>query len=881
MLNPGTKLGPNEIIGALGAGGMGEVYRARDSRLDRTVAIKVLPSHLSADAERRQRLEREARAVSSLNHPHICTLYDIGQYDGTDYLVLEYLEGETLADRLGRGPLPTDQLLRIAIEITDALEKAHHQGVIHRDLKPGNIMLTKAGSKLLDFGLAKPALRQESTLQSSLPTAAKPLTAEGALVGTFHYMAPEQFEGKDADARSDLFALGSVLYEMATGKRAFEGKTTASVIAAVLERQPAPITSVQPMTPPALERVVMTCLEKDPEERYQSAHDLKLQLQWIAEAGSQAGVPAPVVARRKNRERVTWAIIGVLAVLSVLLAVGFILRAPKAQPLIRASISLPPQAMTPPLGFFSISPDGRRLVFVAAAAGGQPQLWVRPLDSLAAQPLAGTEQAMYPFWSPDSHYVGFFAEGKLKKIDPSGGPAQSLCNAPDGRGGAWGGDDVIAFAPGVFSGIFRVPAIGGTPVEVTSPANPGDSYRFPSFLPDGRHVLFLSQTGSGKKDLLQVVSLESKEVKTIAEISSNAVYDSSGYLLYQREGNLVAQRFDAGKFVLSGDAFPVIEHVPTDADRGNVLFSVSSQGILVYPGGENSSKAQLTWFDRDGKQLGTLGEPEDLGGPALSPDGKKVVASISGANGKFSLWMFDVTRGISSRFTFTDSSDFFSVWSPDGKQVAYSSNRAGRLELYVKPASGVESEQLLVTGEGESMPMDWSRDGRYLAYQTQSRTTKKFDLWILPITGDRKPFPFIGTDASEEAGTFSPDGRWFAYMSDESGRYEIYVVPFPGHGGKWQVSSSGGGFPSWVANGTELDYFTNDRKWMAVEVNGKGNDFSIGTSKTLFGGKPIPVFPQRGAFVTRDGKKLLTPVQGDTGSVPFTLVTNWGAAIKK
>ncbi|HEV2494922.1 MAG TPA: protein kinase [Terriglobia bacterium] len=882
-LASGSKLGPYEILAPLGAGGMGEVYRARDTRLDRAVAIKILPPRLSGDPVTRERFEREARTISSLNHSHICTVYDVGHQNEIDFLVMEYLEGETLAARLERGPLPSDQLLRIAIELADALEKAHQQGLIHRDLKPGNIMLTKAGSKLLDFGLAKPMPRSEAAL-TTMATAAKPLTTEGAIVGTFLYMAPELFEGKEADVRSDLFAFGAVLYEMATGKRAFEGKTSASVIAAILEREPAPITSLQPMTPPALERVIKTCLAKDPEERFQSAHDLKLQLQWIAEAGSQAGVPAPVVARRKNRERVAWAVAGALAVLAALLAVGFVLRAPQPQSLIRASIGLPPQTTAPPLGFFSISPDGRRLAFVAAPVGGQLQLWVRPLDSLAAQSLAGTEQATYPFWSPDSRYIGFFAEGKLRKIDPSGGPAQTICDAPDGRGGTWSRDGVIAFAPGVFTGISRVSAIGGTPVQLTSPGTPGTSDRFPSFLPDGKHLLYLSLAGSGKKDLVNVASLESKEVTTVAEISSSAIYDSSGYLLYQRDGNLVAQHFDTGKLALSGDAFPVVEQIQFDTDRGNAFFSISSGGMLVYQAGGAGNKAQLTWFDREGKQLGTLGGPAQraqVARSALSPDGKRVVAGISGATGKDSLWMLDVARGISSRFTFTDSSDGWSVWSPDGKEVAYSSNRAGRLEIYLKPASGVESEQPIVTGEGESMPTDWSRDGRFIAYQTQSRSTKKFDIWILPMAGDRKPFPFVATEADETAGTFSPDGRWFAFASDESGRSEVYVVPFPGRGGKWQVSSSGGDWPVWVASGAELDYVTPDHKWMAVEVNGKGSDFSIGATQTLFGGKPLPGAVPLGLAETPDGKKLLMPVEEEGASVPFTLVTNWKADLKK
>lgn len=557
------------------------------------------------------------------------------------------------------------------------------------------------------------------------------------------------------------------------------------------------------------------------------------------------------------------------------------LRKPSPALPVRASISVPPKAIIPPSGFFAISPDGRRLAFSAAPAGGQLQLWVRPLDSFTAQALAGTERATYPFWSPDSRDVGFFADGKLKKIDPSGGPAQTICDAQEGRGGTWGPDGTIVFAPGVFTGIFRVAAIGGTPVPLTSPPNSGDSDRFPSLLPDGRHVVFLRLAGTGNNDLLSVASLDSKEVTTVGRIHSNALYDASGYLLYQRDGNLVAQKFDTAHFSLSGDAFPVVEQVESDSGKGSAFFSLSSGGMLIYQSGEIGGKAQLTWFDRDGKELGTLGGAADIAKPMISPDGKKVVAPVTGGSGKDSLWMFDVARGISSRFTFTDTDDGFPIWSPDGKQVAYTSDRAGRLEIYLKPASGVESEKPLITGEGESMPTDWSRDGRYIAFQTQSRNTKKMDIWIQPMTGDQKPFPFVATDAEEMEATFSPDGRWLAYTSDESGRREVYVVPFPGRGGKWQVSTSGGVDPFWLANGAELDYFSADRKWMAVEVNGKGNDFAIGAAKTLFGDKPVPSALQQGLGLTRDGKRLLLPVEGDAGSVPFMLVTDWRAVLKK
>ncbi|HKS96045.1 MAG TPA: protein kinase [Terriglobia bacterium] len=892
-LATGTRLGSYEILSPLGAGGMGEVYRARDTQLGRDVALKVLPEALARDPERMARFKREAQVLAALNHSNIAAIYGFEESDGVRALVMELVEGTTLSERLKYGPLPLDDSLGFARQIAEALEAAHDHGFIHRDLKPANVKIAADGAvKVLDFGLAKALTADDpASSVSNSPTLTIAATQAGVILGTAAYMSPEQAKGKSVDRRADIWAFGCVLYEMLSGAQAFTGETVTDVLAGVIRADP-DWDAIPTAVPARIRALLRRCLVKDPKHRLQAIGEARIAIEEAMAGDTRADLPRPEIRDGIKpsllHRALPWAVAtGVFFAVSVWLALDVALRKPNPQPSIRASIGLPANVAQPRNGFFSISPDGRRLAFEAVATGGtdaRGQLWVRPLDSLTAQPLAGTEGAEYPFWSPDSGFIGFFAQGKLKKIDSSGGPAQTICDAPDGRGGTWGPSGTIVFAPGVFTGIFEVPSIGGTPVQLTSPSNPGDSDRFPSFLPDGRHVLFLRLAGSSGKDQVSVASLDTKEVKAIIEVHSNALYDRSGYLLYQREGNLVAQRFDPDKFSLSGDSFPVVEQLESNSGTGAAYFSVSSDGMLVYQSGEMSNKAQLTWFDRDGKRLGTLGQPAQIFLLAVSPDVKRVVASIGTPSGKGSLWMFDAARGIASRFTFTDTDDEWPVWSPDDKQVAYTSDRGGRLEIYLKAANGMESEKPLVTGEGESMATDWSRDGRYLAYQTQSRATNQFDLWILPMTGDQKPFPFIATKANELAGAFSPDGRWFAYVSDETGRDEVYVVPFPGRSGKWQVSSSGGSSPFWAGGGAELDYFTPDHKWAAVEVNGRGNDFSIGATQTLFGGKPIPGFrggQGRRLWATLDGKRLLVPVEGENASVPFTLVTNWFAAIKK
>jgi serine/threonine protein kinase len=581
-LTSGTKLGPYEIQSPLGAGGMGEVYLARDTRLERTVAVKILPPHLSSNLEAKQRFEREARAISSLNHPNICTLHDVGHQDGTDFLVMEYLEGETLGERLMKGPLSPEQVLKYGIDICEGLEKAHKNGVIHRDLKPGNIMLTKSGAKLMDFGLAKATPAQQPpasslTMTLSGPSGGQPLTAQGMVLGTFQYMSPEQLEGKEADARSDIFALGAVLYEMASGRRAFTGKSQASIVAAILASDPQPISAVHPMSPPALDRVVRTCMAKDPDERWQTAHDVKLQLQWIAEAGSQAGIPAPVAARRRISQKLAWAVAAVAAAAAIAFAIGFVLRSPVPAHPLRVSILPPDQHSFDPLSI-ALSPDGTKLAFVAAAAGGTPQLWVRPLDSTAAQPLGGTDDAAFPFWSPDSRSLGFFAQGKLRIIDASGGAVQTLADASQPRGGAWGADGTILYTPDTLSAMFRIPAAGGTPSHAIGQDKAAASIgspRWPVFLPDGRHFIFFqyrpdSQGGGGS---IHLGALDSQQDTILVASDYRAQY-ASGHLVFVHGGNLMSQSFDEKKLTLTGNPVPIAEQVRGEARGGGCVLTL-------------------------------------------------------------------------------------------------------------------------------------------------------------------------------------------------------------------------------------------------------------------------------------------------------------------
>ena len=893
-LSAGTKLGPYEIVAAVGAGGMGEVYRSRDSRLGRDVAIKVLPQQFSTDADLKQRFEREARAISSLSHPNICALYDVGSQDGTEFLVMEYLEGETLADRLLRGPLPVPELLKIGCDVADALDKAHRQGIVHRDLKPGNVMLTKAGAKLMDFGLAKTAAGAMGVAASSAgapltpssPTSpiasltrrSSPLTQKGMIVGTFQYMAPEVLQGDEADGRSDIFSFGCVLYEMATGKRAFEGKTQISVLAAILEKDPEPVTVVQPMLPPALDMVIKSCLEKEPDERIQTAHDVKLQLQWIGGAGSKAGIPAPVAARRRVSHTVAWAAAAVAAAIAIAFAIGFVWRAPVPARVMRASILPPEKHSFDPLSI-SISPDGTKLAFVASAGGSASEVWVRPLDSMSAQPLAGTEDASYPFWSPDSRTLGFFADGKLKIIDASGGAVQTLADAPETRGASWGKDGTILYTPNATSTMMRIPASGGTPAQALSTKQPTDitstlSERWPAFLPDGDHFLFFKFAADSRKGArgdVHLASLKSHQDTVLLEADYQAQY-ANGYVVFVRDNNLLAQRLDASTLKLSGNAIPIAEQVVV-RDLGSAAFSLSTDGKLVFAGGQTGT-LDLAWYERSGKK----GDVIDTGvfqDAHISPDGKRVSAARTDAGGHLELYVYDMARGTKSQFSFSQSRDDDPIWSPDGNTIVFDSGRTGRIDLYTRPANGARQEELLYHDDMDKYPSSWSSDGKYLLYETFSKG--HFEIWVMPMAGEHKPYPYLHDDkASSRFAEFSPDGRWIAYTSFEAGHGQVYVVGFPTLGGKFLV---GDGFaPVWSRGGKEVLYLDNHSRMVSVEVTAHGDSVELGKPQILF--PTYPVGP--GMFdVSSDGQRFLLMQSPPQNSSNLTLVVNWPSALKK
>jgi serine/threonine protein kinase len=907
---PGTRLGPYELLSAAGAGGMGEVYRAKDTRLDRTVAIKILPERLADRAELRERFEREARTIASLNHPHICTLYDVGHQDGTDFLVMEYLEGETLAQRLLKGPLPIEQTLQYAIEIADALDKAHRKGITHRDLKPGNIMLTKSGTKLLDFGLAK--LRQgaaPATPLSQLPTADGAITAEGTILGTLQYMAPEQLEGKEADARTDIFAFGSVVYEMATGKKAFEGKSQASVIAKILEIEPPPMSSLQPMTPSALDRVVKKCLAKEPEKRWQAASDVCDELKWIAEGSSQADTRVTVVARGSpfRNARVAWSTAMLFLVVAIAVAtVVYFQRTPEDTHVYRMSI-LPPEgvnwSVSIPSNRFALSPNGRRLAFVAAGADGRKLLWVRPLDALEAQPLEGTEGAEMPFWSPDSRFVGFNAGGKLKKIDVSGGPPITLADTDTNNNGAWSPEGVILFNPGSRSPVlYQVSASGGKPSQVTTlDSASGDvAHWTPSFLPDGRHFLYHavgSKTGGGPTGARAVYigSLDTSEKpRLLLQGGSNAKY-ASGYVLFLRDTTLMAQRLDTNRLELTGEAVPVAERVQIGGTTGRTgAFSVSQTGVLAYQTQTGTTGSQLVWFDRSGNQIAVLGDRSIYGEVELSPDRKRVaVGLLDSARKTRDIWLYDVARGLRTRFTFDPADENASIWSPDGSHIIYNSTRKGNADLYQMTSSGAGSEEIVLAGGPYKIPLSWSPDGRFVLYmiRTGNGAGAPDNLWLLPLFGDRKPVPFLQTPFDEPQAQFSPDGRWVAYVSNESGRYEVYVVPFPGPGGgKWQISTAGGRLPRWRHDGKEIFYLAADNKLMGAVVNAEGSSIEVGAVRPLFQTRAANSAGSQGLIgggaytydVSADGQRFLINTAIAPGqTAPITIVVNWTAGLRK
>jgi len=853
---------------------MGEVYKARDTRLDRTVAIKVLPAHLSDDAGRRERFEREARAVSSLNHPHICTLHDIGREDGVDFMVMEHIEGQSLAERLKKGPLPLEQALRYAIEIADALDKAHRQGVVHRDLKPGNIMLTKAGAKLLDFGLAKLAVSQPAGAESALPTEAQALTAEGSLLGTVPYMAPEQLEGRDADARTDVFAFGAVLYEMVTGRRAFEGQSQASLITAIMGKEPAAISATRPMSPPALDHVVARCLAKDPDERWQSAADVLHELKWVAEGGSAAASSSEATPGRALRERLTWGAL-VLALASV--ALWGLLRGSSSapRPVSRLVIELPGDQRLTDTSFsmaapMALSPDGTRLVY-SATTGGPPQLYLRSLDRFDSEPIAGTEGGTSPFFSPDGQWLGFFARGRLQKVPLSGGTPLTICDEPAylGNGISWGPGGTIVYTRSL-GGLARVPAEGGLPETLTTPAfAEGEYYHSkPQILPDGKNVLF---TILGKGSATALLSLESGEWRTLSAEGSNpdgAVYVPTGHLIFGTGAGLLAARFDLEQHRVVGEPVPVLDgiHVVPRSDW-QASFAVSETGTIVFQPFRVTQRTVL-WVDRQGNATPLSRERGQYLNPRLSPDGRRVVFSLFTSGQDLGIWVHDFDRGARTRVMARLSSA--PVWSTDGKQITFASRQSGTWSLSSRAADGSGDTRVLLERERSQFPMSWSPDGHTLAYYDYGLTTGR-DIWMQPAGGE--PTPFLTGPFNEDMLRFSPNGRYVAYVSDESGQQEVYVQPYPGPGDRTILSTDGGREPVWSRDGKEL-FYRNGDQMVVVPV-------SIG--ETFTAGKPRSLFSGRYAFdllhnydVSPDGKRFLMIQEDEEAARPrFHVILNW------
>ena len=941
-LSTGTRLGPYEILASIGAGGMGQVYKASDTRLDRTVAIKVLPPHWAENSEMKLRFEREAQTIASLNHPNICVLHDIGKQDAVDFLVMEYLEGETLAARLERGAFDLDEALKIAIAIADALDKAHRRGIVHRDLKPSNVILTASGPKLLDFGLAKwkssPGI--SPTTGAEGPTAGGgphsptggSITSPGMILGTLQYMAPEQLEGVEADARTDIFAFGSMLHEMVTGKKTFEGKSRVLLMSAIATSEPEPLSKAQPATPAALEHIVKTCLAKDPDDRWQTARDLLAELQWAAEVGADAGLAAQPVAFGK-REILARAclVIAVLLVVAMAAPAFMYLRAAQEPDELRLRMPISTSAQPASLpgntanaanllnvfnpGNFSISPDGRTIVFLARSnAQDAWSLFVRPIGSVAPQKLAGTEDAAQPFWSADSRSIGFIAGAKLKKVEASGGPPQEICDAADFSGGAWNSEGTILF--GSAKGLFRVSAEGGKAEAITTVKDGESGHFWPQFLPDGHHYLYTAWHSQSSNRAVFAGAIDSKDARRIMSVESNAAYTEPGYLVFHRQNTVYAQAFSAKKLALAEEPVRVADEVPAANGRGN--FSVSQNGVLAYFYSSGNSGAvganldvsewQLTWATRTGQAIETMGPYGAYRGFEVSPDGKRIAAHRHDTNSG-DIWVIE-PRGSVTRLTF-DASRHNSgpVWSPDGKRIVYSSLQKGKWGLYQTLSDASGTEELLFESEPLKAPMSWSPDGKRLVFWVQDPTTGG-DLWVLPLDGDKKPTPLIATMFNETHGQVSPDGKWIAYTANSTGRNEIYVQPFPSGPGRWQISNSGGDWPRWRGDSKELFYHSiapnlgapalvgafPGGPLLSAAVTANGATFEPGSPKEVVRINALNIPHSGGDYqmyaVSADGQRVLylqfvntaVATVGAVGPDPqlnLTIALHWTSGLKK
>ena len=889
---PGTRLGAYEVLGPLGAGGMGEVYRARDTSLSREVALKVLPAHVAGDPDRLARFKREAQLLAALNHPRIAAIHGLEQSGSTPFLVLELVPGEDLAERLKRGPLSLEEALPLASQLAEALEEAHAHGIVHRDLKPANLKLTPGGMvKVLDFGLAK-ALSSEGREPEDLshsPTMTR-ATESGMILGTAAYMSPEQARGKTVDARTDVWAFGCVVYEMLTGRKAFAGETATDVLAAIVTKEP-DWGLLPPATPVSVRRLLRRCLTKDPWLRLHHMADARIEL---AEAPSEVDTSARAAeARLRPRwpTHVAWAL---SVILGGTLALAY-LRAP-AQPLRStwSSILAPEKAS---LAYFAgpvaVSHDGSTLAFVATTTAGQDMVWVRPLDTLAARAVLGTEGASYPFWSGDDKAIGFFAGGKLKSVDAAGGPVLTICDAPGPRGGTWNQDGVILFAT-VWSGIQSVPSSGGSPTRITTPnAARGElSHRWPYFLPDGTHFAFLAAnfvTGSKETAAIYLGSLDAPVPKLLLLARSNAAF-GSGHILFVRDRTLMAQAFDEKRLEVRGQPFPVAAQVQFDELTWRGVFACSRSGVLAYQGGNTGGNSRLVFFDRTGKEARTIGALADLNNHRVSPDGKRVAVGVFDTSvANYNLWIYDLLRDKDIRLTFGSSRNSFPVWAPDGSRVIFSSNRSGPWDMFERRSDGTGSEEVLLRSDANKYPSDWSADGRFIIFSSTAGVSRTEE-WILPRFGDGRPYPFIRGDFSAGEGRFSPDGRFLAYSSDESGRAEVYVTPFPQGSSKWQVSVAGGSSPRWRRDGREIYYMAADGELTAVDVDPRGSVFQVGAVRTLFrlllktGASRQDLSPTSGQIgydAAPDGSWFLVNSPPPGNPPPLTLVTHWADDLQR
>ena len=888
-LSVGEKLGHYQITGPLGAGGMGEVYRALDTQLQREVAIKVLPASMARDPERLARFDREAKILAALNHPNIAVIYGMAESASGRALVMELVPGDTLGARIKRGAMPVEEALAVAKQMAEALEAAHDKGVTHRDLKPGNVMITPTGLvKVLDFGLAAMAAPVQASVDpENSPTLTMGMTQAGAIMGTAAYMSPEQAAGTPVDRRADIWSYGVVLWEMLTGARLFQGDTIAHTLAAVLQT---PIEFDKVAAPAAVRTLLRRCLDRNVTTRLRDIGEARIAIQqYLANPGSGTGSPAQAGSLPYK----AWVAAGVC--LLGLVGLGFVhfREQPPERQVLQYSLPLPEKVTN--ITHMAVSPDGHYMVVSAQG------LWVRPLDSSQAQLLPGTEDATFPFWSPDSRYIAFFTRDKLMKIAATGGPAQALCDAPNSRGGSWGSDGVIIFAPANGNtGLSRVPAGGGVPVALTKNDGNG-THRFPSFLPDGRRFLYLANSGAngGKDDGIRLGSLDSTEVRQLFPDEVRAEYlppfagNPLGHVLFVRQTTLMAQPVDPQSLQPQGDLFPVAERISRGNSNGNTLFSVSANGLLLFQAGGSAGGNQHVWFDRAGKEAGTVGgavaSRQSL---ALSPDGKRLaIEQIDGQNGQSDVWIIDMEHaGTATRLTFDPANDTSPVWSPDGSKVAFAHSSKGTNDLYVRASNGTGQDEILFESKESKIPTDWSRDGKFLIFQSQGAATG-LDLWALSLTAtDKKPIPLLQTQYLETQGQLSPDGRWLAYTSNESGTQQVYVQPFaPGWEkpmtGKWQISSNGGVQPHWRADGKELFYTAQlDRKLMAVEIKATAQGFDRGTPQTLFDSRSVTVSSTAmGYAVSSDGKRFLMPVPaGALGEAPpLTVIVNWLGWVKK